>query len=143
MSLRGYQQALADAIASPDAARRLRAGDDSTLAAYDLTARERARLLATVAQDGMSVNCVLYRAHRMTPLSTLLPRTVRALGPALRAEVDAFWAGTPDTMIQFETEARAFAAFVAARVPEVADVVAEEVAALDARHPRADPRAAF
>lgn len=136
MTLAAYQDALAALVASAPLARRVRDGDSAPLDAYDLSDRERARLLKVVAQRGMAVNCVLYRSHRATPLATLLPRTCQALGPALAAELDAFWAATPDTLIQYEAEARAFAAFVEGRPAgrDVAAVLAAEVAALDHRY---------
>lgn len=143
MTLAAYQNALADLVASPAAVRAVRDGDTGLLDGYDLTPRERARLVAVAAHPGMATNCMLYRAHRTVPLARLLPRTVGALGERMRATVDAFWAATPDTMIQFEEEARAFAAFVARREPDVAATAAEEVGALDVRYPRPEERAAF
>lgn len=144
MTLAAYQDALASLVASPELVSELRAGDVSALAAYDLTDRERGRLLAVVAQPGMAVNCTLYRSHRMVPLASLLPGTCDAIGGArLRELVDAFWAATPDTMIQFEAEARAFAAYVSERVPEVAALAAAESAALADRYPTADERNVF
>ena len=136
MTLAAYQDALAALVASPPLARRVRDGDHVPLDTYDLSDRERARLLKVVAQRGMAVNCVLYRSHRATPIATLLPRSCEALGPALGAELDAFWAATPYTLIQYEAEARAFAAFVGERPAgrAVAALLAEEVAALDRRY---------
>ncbi|HEV2891843.1 MAG TPA: hypothetical protein VGX28_15835 [Frankiaceae bacterium] len=143
MTLGAYQNALADLVASPDAVRAVRAGDHAVLDGYDLTPRERARLVTVAGSPRMATNCMLYRAHRTVPLARLLPRTVAALGERMRATVDAFWAATPDTLIQFEDEARAFAAFVAGREPDVAATVTEEIAALDTRYPRLEERAAF
>jgi hypothetical protein len=149
MSLVAFQDALAALVASPDDTRRVRAGDAAPLDRYDLTSRERERLVAVARQPGMAVNCVLYRAHRMVPLMSLFGRTCAWLGEGLRAEVDAFWATTTHTMIQFEVEAKAFGRHLLGRVaardlidPVVADLVAVELAMVDLRFLTAGERRA-
>lgn len=45
------------------------------LARYALSDREERRLLAVARQRGMATNCALYRANRLSPLRSFLPRT--------------------------------------------------------------------
>ena len=68
MSIAAFQQALCDLIASPRLCRELRAAPDGVLAHYELTERERTRLMQAVRQPGMSTNCTLYRSNRVTPI---------------------------------------------------------------------------
>jgi len=91
MSVASFQQALCDLIASPRLCLALRANPQDTLAGYQLSARERTRLMEVVWQRGMSTNCTLYRSNRVTPIYTLLNFTCRALGDQLAAVLDEFW----------------------------------------------------
>lgn len=115
MSVRGFQQALCDLIASPQLCLRVRENDGEALAAYELTERERRRLTAVSRQPGMSVNCTLYRVNRITPLYSMLPRSCLLLGDGLSGEVSAFWAAEATDM-QFGPEIERFAGFLRARV---------------------------
>jgi hypothetical protein len=85
MSVASFQQALCDLIASPRLCLALRAAPEEVLENYELSARERARLCEAVWQRGMSTNCSLYRANRVTPLYMLLTYTCRSLGDQLRS----------------------------------------------------------
>jgi hypothetical protein len=115
VSVRGFQRALCDLIASPELCVRLRAAADGTLDGYELTGLERRRLEAVVRQPGMSVNCTLYRSNRVTPLYSMLPRSCALLGESLSDEVSAYWAAEPTDM-QFGPEVEGFAEFLRARV---------------------------
>jgi hypothetical protein len=117
VSVRGFQQALCDLIASPELCLRLRDGADGALDGYELTDRERRRLEGVSRQPGMSVNCTLYRVNRITPLYSLLPRSCLLLGSGLSDEVSAFWA-SQDTDMQFGLEIERFAEFLRARVAD-------------------------
>jgi hypothetical protein len=139
MSLVAFQTALADLVASPTMCLAVRDKPDHALADYDLDARERRRLVAVVWQRGMSANCTVYRATRVTPLYTLLPLTVAALGEAMTAELDDYWAATARMDVHFDIEISRFAAHLRARLESgvvrtphdprtIADVLAIEIA---------------
>jgi hypothetical protein len=115
MSLEAVQQAFADLVASPRRCVEVRQ-DASLLDGYTLTARERRRLLAMVRHPGMSHNCTLYRANRLTPIARSLPRTCVRLGSRLATELEAFWAAQPDSELQFKREAERFARFLLQRL---------------------------
>jgi len=115
--IRDFQRALCDLIASPELCVRLRVEGEEALNAYDLTERERRRLEGVVRQRGMSVSCTLYRANRVTPLYSLLPRTCVLLGDRLRDEVGAFWLAE-STDMQFGTEIERFAEHIRSRMAE-------------------------
>ena len=126
MSLEAFQQALADLVASPHLCVKVR-HDASFLDSYALDARERRRLLAMVRHPGMSHNCTLYRANRLTPIARSLPRTCVRLGPRLAAELESFWLAEPNSELQFKREAERFAQFLLQRLrpgsPEDASIV--------------------
>ncbi len=138
MTLLAFQTALADLVASPDRCLAVRANPAAALAHYDLDAREQARLAAIVWQRGMSANCTVYRATRVTPLYTLLPLTFALLGEKLTAELDSYWSTAPRMEIRFDLEIARFAAHLTARLeagqvsvpwPDaVSDILALEVA---------------
>lgn len=116
MSIPSFQQALCDLIASPQLCLTLRANPEAALADYQLSARERKRLLEVVWQRGMSTNCTLYRSNRVTPIYTLLTFTCRALGDQLRALLDEFWEAKEFQDGQFHSEVERFAAFLSRRI---------------------------
>lgn len=111
MSLDQFQQALADLVASPEQCRAARI-EPEILEQYGLTQRERDRILAMVRHPGMSFNCSLYRANRLTPIARSLPETCLRLGDRLRPEMEAFWKVAPEFELQFRTEAERFARFL-------------------------------
>jgi len=118
MSVTSFQQALCDLIASPRLCRALRAAPDEVLANYELSARERARLCEVVWQRGMSTNCSLHRANRLTPLYLLLTYTCRSLGDQLRSLLDEFWDAKIYRDGQFPSEVERFAAFLRKRIAD-------------------------
>jgi len=118
MSVTSFQQALCDLIASPRLCRALRAAPEEVLANYELSARERARLCEVVWQRGMSTNCSLYRANRVTPLYMLLTYTCRSLGDQFRSLLDEFWDGKIYRDGQFSSEVEQFAAFLRQRIAD-------------------------
>ena len=132
MSLEAFQHAVADLVASPSMCVAVRHGAP-LLDAYALDEREKRRLQAMVEHRGMSQNCTLYRANRLTPIARSLPRTCVMLGSSLTAELEAFWAAEPDSELQFKREAERFGRFLLRRLQEgahagiltVADVEAE------------------
>jgi hypothetical protein len=116
MSLREFQRAMSDLIASPGLCLRLREEPERVLATYTLTAREQRRLTTVVSQRGMSVNCSLYRVNRVTPIYTLLPLTCRLLGDAMRAEMEAFWSDYRETDLLYRGEVQRFGEFLRGRL---------------------------
>ena len=118
MSVTSFQQALCDLIASPRLCRALRAAPEEVLANYELSARERARLCDVVWQRGMSTNCSLYRANRVTPLYMLLTYTCRSLGDQFRSLLDEFWDAKIYRDGQFSSEVERFAAFLRKRIAD-------------------------
>ncbi|MGB5762060.1 MAG: hypothetical protein WBM58_05865 [Sedimenticolaceae bacterium] len=111
MSLDKFQRALAQVVASPQQCIALRR-DSSLLDAYDLEPRERQRLLAIVSHEGMSHNCTLYRANRLTPVVRSLPRTCELLAGRLTEVLEQFWADRPDAEVQFKLEAERFGHYI-------------------------------
>lgn len=118
MSMVSFQQALCDLIASPRLCRALRAVPEQVLSNYELSAREQARLCEVVWQRGMSTNCSLHRANRLTPLYLHLTFTCRSLGGQLRALVDEFWDAEIYQDGQFASEVERFAAFLRQRIAD-------------------------
>jgi hypothetical protein len=117
MSLDHFQRAVADLVASPQACVQLD-HDHELLDGYDLTGRERLRLVAMANHGGMSHNCTLYRANRLTPIARCLPRTCLALGEHLRDTFDGFLDELGEASefdLQFRVEAERFARFVRSR----------------------------
>lgn len=118
MSLESFQRALCDLIASPRLCHALRMAPDSTLASYELTARERQRLTTVVWQRGMSMNCTLYRSNRITPIYTLLNYTCLSLGEAFGPLMDQFWDAQDFMDGQFHSEVERFASFLRRRIAD-------------------------
>jgi hypothetical protein len=118
MSVASFQQALCDLIASPDLCRALRAAPDDVMADYDLSDRERRRLIEAVWQRGMSTNCSLYRSNRVTPLYTLLNATCRSLGDQFAPLLDEFWNARNYSDGQFQSEVERWACFLRRRIAD-------------------------
>ena len=116
MSLEQFQRAFADLVASP--AMCLAVQDDpGGLDGYDLDDRERTRLVAVATHPGMSHNCTLYRANRLTPIARCLPATCLQLGDRLRGELDDYLAGSVEEFdMQFRNEAERFGHHLRARL---------------------------
>jgi hypothetical protein len=116
MSLEQFQRAFAELVASPPLCLAVQSGPE-LLDEYTLTSRERERLHAMASHPGMSHNCTLYRANRLTPIARCLPATCLHLGPRLRAEFDNFLATSSDAFdLQFRGEAERFARYLNARL---------------------------
>jgi hypothetical protein len=128
VTLVSFQRAFCDLIASPDLCVRLRRDPDAVLSTYDLSDRERRRLVAVARQRGMSVNCTLYRVNRVTPIYTLLPRTCALLGDRLPDLLHAFWRQS-ETDLQYGPELERFARFVRDRLQagQIEDPLLREV----------------
>ena len=129
MSLKGFQRALADLVATPELCRAARGDPSAVFGGYELTPLEERRLAAVVAQRGMATSCALYRANRLAPLYTFLPHTCFLLGARLRAELDRFWAAHTRPGDIAEQELQGFAEMLRGRLAsgELEDPVLGEV----------------
>jgi hypothetical protein len=129
MSLAAFQRALCDLIASPALCLACRDNPDALVERYDLTPRERRRLIEVVWQPGMSTNCTIYRSNRITPIYTLLNLTCFILGDALVHEVDSFWQNGGYVDAQYGVEIERFGSFLKQRLQSGAlqDRLLEEV----------------
>lgn len=116
MSLREFQRALADLVATPELCRAARADPAAVFGGYALTPLEERRLAAVVGQRGMATSCSLYRANRLAPLLIFLPLTCFLLGPRLRGELDRFWEAHARPGDLAEQELHGFAELLRARL---------------------------
>jgi hypothetical protein len=139
MSIAEFQRAFADLIASPERCLDLRDGAE-VLADYGLSARERQRLQAMAREEGMSINCSLFRVNRLIPVYSVLPNSCRLLGARLMEELDAFWAASRHATLQYRWEAWRFGVWLQDRIAAgllaggpVEDAVRLELAIFDAQ----------
>ncbi len=116
MSIASFQRALCELIASPGLCLALRAAPEPLLANYELSPRERKRLMEVVWQRGMSTNCTLYRSNRVTPIYTLLSYTCLSLGGQFGGLMDQFWEAREYGDGQFHSEVERFGAFLRQRI---------------------------
>ena len=133
--LADFQQALSDLTASPAFCVALRADPALLGERYALTEREAERLLGIARHPGMTAACTVYRMNRLAPLAMNLRGTLRALGPALRGVIDAYWADHPRGHAHFYIESERFAEWLVRRIdaglavpPSVPVKLAEETA---------------
>lgn len=133
MTLAGFQQALCALIASPDLCLSVRSDAAEFLNGYELSPRERGRLLEAVWQRGMATSCTLYRSNRTTPVYTLLHHTCLVLGEQLKECLEAYWAATQLRDLEFQQEIDRFAHFLRGQVARgaVVDPFLEEVLEFD------------
>lgn len=115
MSLRAFQQALAELVTSDAMCVAVVEDAAGALVRYDLTERECRRLAFMAAQRGMRLNHLLHRANRAAPVFSLLPLTCFLLDRQLRPELEQFWA-TVRGDARFDVEVLAFGDFVAGRL---------------------------
>ena len=132
--LADFQQALADLVASPALSRRVRAEPAALDAGYQLTPRERDRLLGIVGHAGMAAACTVYRMNRIAPLAMNLRGTLRALAGETGGFVEAYWAEHPRGHAHFFLESERFADWLARcpPPPHVRAVLARETLAVRA-----------
>jgi hypothetical protein len=146
MTLPAFQRALCELIGSPELCLAVRSDASEFFGRYELSSRERDRLLDIVWQPGMSTNCTLYRSNRVTPIYTLLHSTCLVLGDRLKDVLDAYWAATDLRDLEFKNEIHRFARFLRERIelgmisdPLVEEVLEFEIALNDLRFaPRRD-----
>lgn len=141
MTMEAFQQAMCDLVASPDLCLRLVQAPEQVLGRYDLSDRDRRRLIAIVQQRGMVVNCSLYRANRLSPIVNLIPHTCFLLGDKLLDEATEFWKDFKETRLQFHEEVKQFGEFLRRRLesgsldnPVLAEVLEYELALNEFRY---------
>ena len=141
MTMEAFQRAMCDLIASPDLCVTLLQSPEEVLGRYDLSDRDRKRLVEVVQQPGMFVNCSLYRANRLSPIYNLVPHTCFLLGDSLLTEATEFWNGFRETRLQFHDEVKQFGEFLRLRLdmgllqnPMLAEVLEYELALNEFRY---------
>jgi len=141
MTMAAFQRAMCDLVASPDLCIALVQSPEEVLGRYDLSDRDRRRLIEVVQQPGMLVNCSLYRANRLSPIYNLVPHTCFLLGDALVDEATEFWTGFKETRLQFHDEVKQFGEFLRRRMemgilqnPILAEVLEYELALNEFRY---------
>jgi len=112
VSLSVFQRELARMVADPNHRRRIAAAPEAVLTPLHLDERERRRLTAFAHDPGMRVNTVLYRANRLAPIYSALPRTCDALADQLGEVLREFWSSHELEDLQFPNEAARFVAFL-------------------------------
>jgi hypothetical protein len=110
-----FQQAMADLVASVARVQAARADPEAWLAGYELTAVERQRLTGFLAQPGLALGCMVYRANRLAPVAMHLTALCRAIGPGLREAMDAFWLAHPHSEPNPLLECARFCDFIEGR----------------------------
>jgi hypothetical protein len=114
--LADFQQALVDVTAEPELCLAIRADVGVLASRYTLTDRETQRLLTIVRHAGMSYACTVYRMNRVAPLALNLRSTLRALGPALRPLLSAYWGDHPRGHAHFFLECHRFCRWLGERI---------------------------
>ncbi len=127
-----FQQAMADLVASAARVQTARHDPDAWLAGYDLTEAERRRLTGFLAQPGLALGCMVYRANRLAPMAMHLTDLCRAIGPGLRRAVDEFWDAHPHSEPNPLLECARFCDFMDGRPEKPSDALAQARAAIAA-----------
>ena len=107
-----FQQAFADLIASPELCLEVRREPTVLNERYQLSEREWLRLVAIVNEHGMSCNCTLYRANRLTPIALNLREVCNALGGQLASLLQEYWSMHPGMNAHFLLESYDFCRFL-------------------------------
>ena len=135
MALSDFQRALSEMTIHPGLAARERGEGDPALADYDLSPRERTRLVAVARHPGMDLNCTLARGNRFGPIMDVLPLTCTLLTPWLRELLDELWRVNRPNNYQLSGEEDAFAGFLQAKLasgefshPYLAEILDYEIA---------------
>jgi hypothetical protein len=116
LSLRAFQHALSELVASPPLCLAVREGGADFFGRFDLSEMEKDRLLEVVWQRGMSVSCSMYRSNRVTPIYTLLNFTCVLLADGLKKELDEYWTSSSLPDLQFKQEIERFSQYLKRRI---------------------------
>ena len=119
MSISDFQQALARLVMSPPFRSSVRGEPDTALAAFDLSPRERQRLMALANDPALNVGTMIHRSFRLSMLATTLSKTCAALGPQqLKEVVHRYWETYPPQDYYYEREAFRFGEYLLALLRE-------------------------
>lgn len=118
MSLRSFQEALAEIITSPQIGHAYQSDPALLERKYTLTGKERDRLLHMIRQKGMRTNYMLYQMNRLTPLTMFMAYTLKILHPQLMSILHPFWKAYPKTSFQFKDEIAYFSAFLKEKIAD-------------------------
>lgn len=118
MSLKSFQEALAEIITSPLIGQAYHKDPLLLEQKYSLTEREKDRLLGMIRQKGMKANYMLYQMNRLTPLSMLMAYTLKIIHPQLMPLLHEFWKTYPRTSFQFRDEIGFFSAFLKEKIAD-------------------------
>ena len=96
-------------------------------------APERRRLAGFLAQPGLALGCMVYRANRLAPVAMHLTDLCRALGPGLRAVMDEFWAAHPHAQANPLLECARFCGVCGKDDEETLDLFIDKIEELKAK----------
>jgi hypothetical protein len=153
MSLLGFQRALSDLVMSPGFRAAAGADPEAAFAAFELSARERERLVALAGDPGLRTGTFIHRSFRLSILSNSIPRTCKALGSrGIKELVGEYWRDHGPRSYYYAQEATRFGEFALARLRQgglgfsgsllLPEVLLTELAMLDLRREEAWPGAA-
>lgn len=133
MALEVYQEIFCRMVATPAFRERVLERSGEFLNDFDLSDRERRRLLAIAAQPGMRVNTAIHRANRITPLDHSVPFTFFLLGERLWELLERYWLENPTENLQIPAECERFSLFVKGEIKagRIVDPYIEEVLAFE------------
>jgi hypothetical protein len=161
MSLRGFQQALAELVMSLEFCSAVKADPQQALAGFELSPIERERLVALARAPGLKIGTMIHRSFRLSILANFLPQTRVVLGiQGFKEVVHDYWNAQPPRNLYYEQEAVRFGEFVLAQLEQgriqnefLEEVLALELAVLslarnlggtsDERRTSSDPRTCF
>jgi len=119
--LADFERALVRMVVDPELADRVAAGT-AALDGYDLSPRERARLIAIAPQKGLAIGTLFHRSFRISKLAYTLPNTLKALGgERLSTLLYDYWGEYPAVIEYYDREAERFALWLIWQ-PSAADV---------------------
>jgi hypothetical protein len=128
VSLEGFQQAAVELTLDHRKTGAVRNGDLSPLDAYELSDRERARLIAITRQPTMAVHCSLSRGNRIEIIGGAFPMTCCLLDAEFGPLIDELWRDHRPSNYQLRGEELAFAALVRRRLEAGAIAVSSYLA---------------
>jgi hypothetical protein len=119
MALADFQHALSSLVMSPPFRAQVAESPDEALAGFDLSGRERERLVAVARDPGARTGTLIHRSFRLSMLSNTLPRTCKALGAqGIKDLVHAYWLEQPPRSLLYVREGLRFGEWALARMRE-------------------------
>jgi len=118
MSIAQFQKALYQMIADIPTCIAVRSGNKKFLSNFELTNKERRRLLSVSMQPGMNTNCTLFRMNRVTPLYTSMPNICKMLQKKLLDILLEFWEKHPKSTLQYKEEIKLFYFFLKNKIED-------------------------